>query len=99
MTEQTKTRALKALALAKYAGGENYLFPMCFVCGEHIFFTYMAAYRQKMEYQFLYGENVDIELVRTPLTQFVNWDADQRGDVKGGEIFPNREYKKLLKMG
>lgn len=99
MTEQTKTRALKALAEAKNAGGENYLFPMCFVCGTHVFFTYMAAYRQKMEYRYLYGEFVDIELVRTPFTQFVNWDADQRGDVEGGEIFPSRDYKKLLAMG
>lgn len=98
MTREIRNRALKALTTAQAAGGENNLFPMCFVCGTHVFFTYMAAYRQKMEYRFLYGEFVDIELVRTPFTQFVNWDADQRGDVEGGEIFPSREYKKLLEM-
>lgn len=96
MTEETKQKALMALANAEVANEQKSKhFPMVFVCGTHVFFTFMAAWRQKMEYKHL-GSNVEIELVRTPFTTSVSKSVDQRGSVCAGEVFPSREYARLI---
>lgn len=97
MTKETKSRALKALTTAKSAG-EKCLFPMCFVCGEHVFFTFMAAVRQQREYKFLEDKDVLIEVVHTQHKKEVNWDIDMKGVVQPGEIFPYKEYRMLTNL-
>lgn len=97
MTGQTKTRALKALTTAKSAG-EKCFFPMCFVCGEHVFFTFMAAVRQQRAYKFIEGKDVLIEVVHTQRKNDVNWDIDQKGMVQPAEIFPYKEYRMLTNL-
>ena len=97
MTREIRNRALKALGTAKSAG-EKCFFPMCFVCGDHVFFTFMAAVRQQRAYKFLEGENVLIEVVHTQRKYDVNWDIDQKGMVQPGEIFPHKEYRMLTNL-
>ena len=96
MNLETRQKALRALKHAKCAVGEDIHFPMVFVCGTHVFFTFMAAYRQQKAYKFEEGIEPPIEKVNTPFTTFVKWKEDQRGDVYPGEVFPSREYARLI---
>ena len=96
MTEETRQKALRALANAEVANENKAThFPMVFVCGKHVFFTFMAAWRQKKEYAFL-GRNVEIEVMRTQYTTRVCHDMDQRGKVFSGESFPSKEYAQVI---
>lgn len=95
MTEKTRIRALNALATARNCSGDNYLFPFVFVCGDHIYFNYMSALRQQDEYRYLWGKIVEIEVVKTPFKDFVNWDEDQRGTFIG-QRFPREDFDKLI---
>lgn len=92
MTEETKNKALRALMNAKCAFSDDEYFPMVFVCGTHVFFTFMAAYRQQQEYRILDGTMHPIERVDTPYNMFVNRNVDQHGDVMPHEIFPSKLY-------
>ena len=96
MTEETRNKALRALQNAECAFGEDRHFPMVFVCGEHVFFTFMAAYRQQQEYRILNGMHKPIEIVHTPYSICVNRKVNQRGDVMPHEVFPLKEYAKAL---
>ena len=96
MTEETRNKALRALKNAECAFGEDRHFPMVFVCGEHVFFTFMAAYRQQQEYRILNGMHKPIEIVHTPYSIFVNRKVNQRGEVMPYEVFPLKEYAKAL---
>ncbi len=96
MTEETRNKALRALQNAECAFGEDRHFPMVFVCGEHVFFTFMAAYRQQQEYRILNGMHKPIERVDTPYSIFVNRKVNQRGEVMPYEVFPLKEYAKAL---
>ena len=96
MTEETKNKALRALMNAKCAFSDDEYFPMVFVCGTHVFFTFMAAYRQQQEYRILNGMHKPIEIVHTPYSIFVNRKVNQRGDVMPHEVFPLKEYAKAL---
>ena len=96
MNARTRQKALRALLTARNAGGDDYLFPRVFVCGTHVFFTFMAAYRQQKEYLFLDGIEVPIEKVETPSTTAVNKEENQRGDLIHGEVFPSRLYAQVM---
>ena len=96
MDIQTRHKALRALKTAKCAVGENIHFPMVFVCGTHVFFTFMAAWRQQRAYKFFDGIEPPIEKVETTYTTLVKWDENQRGELMPGELFPGREYAQLI---
>lgn len=97
MTDETKQRALNALATAQNAGGDDFRFPRVFVCGDHVFFTYMAAVRQQLAYEIFEGiKDQPIEKVETPYTEHVNWNENQRGSIEPWEIFPSKEYAQLM---
>lgn len=82
--------------MARNAGGDNYLFPRVFVCGTHVFFTFMAAYRQQQAYKYLDGIDHPIEKVDTPFTTAVNWNENQHGDLNFGEVFPSKLYGQVM---
>lgn len=96
MTQETKEKALRALVTARNGGGDDYLFPMVFVCGDHVFFTFMAAYRQQKEYKFFEGKEPPIEKVETPYKTSVNWKENQRGDISVNEVFPSKLYAQVI---
>lgn len=96
MTEETREKALRALKNAKCAFSEDEHFPRVFVCGTHVFFTFMAAWRQQQEYKILNGMYKPIERVDTPYSVYVNRKINQQGSVMPHEVFPLKEYAKAL---
>ena len=96
MTEQVRERALRALQNAEAAVGDDRHFPMVFTIGKHVFFTYMAAVRMKHEMKIFHGIDLPIEKVVSPYKDGINKNVEQHGDLYTGEVFPSREYARLI---
>ena len=98
MTADTRQRALISMQKVRVAGcrGEWY-FPRVFVVGEHIYYTFMAAYRQKKAMFLEEGHDAPIEKVECPFRDFVRANIDQKGELMPDEKFPNIEYARLMK--
>ena len=96
MTAETRNRALKALEMTHTASFSEWYFPMVFVVGTHIFFTYMAAVRMRNSIKWEEGLSYPIEKVTCPHHLRVNTNIDQRGELMKGEVFPSKEFAQLI---
>lgn len=96
MTAETRKRALFALEKTHVASFSEWYFPMVFVVGTHIFFTYMAAVRMRNSIKWEEGVSYPIEKVTCPHHLRVNTNIDQCGELMEGEVFPIEEYAQLI---
>lgn len=96
MDLQTRARAVSALKQTRRAGGSDWHFPMVFVIGKHIFFTYMAAYRMQRWIEKYDGKELPIEKVVNTFTDHIAHNENQHGELMPGEVFPSREYARLI---
>ena len=96
MTEETRERAIKALKHTRAAGNTEWYFPVVFVVGTHIFFTFMAAVRMRNTIRIHEGRYLAIEKVECPTDYPVNTHSDQKGELMPGEVFPSKEYAQLI---
>lgn len=97
MTNQTRARALSALKHTLTSQGKNIRFTKVFVVGDHIFFTFMAAYRQYLAMMIEEDIYAPIEIVWAPTADRFHDNMDQRGDIMPGEVFPSDDYAEILK--
>ena len=96
MTEEIRLKALRSLDKVRAAEGTELYFPFVFVVGTHLFYTFMAAVRQRNSMMIEEGIHAEIEIVRTLKTKHVKTQADQRGALMRGETFPNKEFARLI---
>ena len=96
MTEETKYRALHSIKTMQMTGGNDWHFPFVFVVGTHIFYFYMPAVRMQKAIKYEEGIDLPIEIVRHPESGRVRNNMDQKGELMPGEVFPSKEYARLI---